>query len=80
MDLAILLGLCLSLGALAASHVALVAGLFDRGPRARAVLALLVPPLAPLWGLREKLGLRTGIWVGAFALHVVCLIAASIGR
>jgi len=80
LDLANPARLCLSLGALAASHVALVAGLLGRGPRARAVLALLVPPLAPIWGLREKLGLYTGIWIGAFALHVVCLIAASIGR
>jgi hypothetical protein len=79
-DLALLLGLCLSLGLLAASHVALVAGLFERGPRTRALLALLLPPLAPFWGLRERLGLRTGLWIGAFALHVVCLLAASIGH
>jgi hypothetical protein len=79
LDLAILLGLCLSLGLLAASHVALVAGLFGRAPRLRGLLAFVLPPLAPIWGLQARMRLRSGLWLAAFAVHVLCLIAASIG-
>jgi hypothetical protein len=79
LDLAILLGLCLSLGLLAASHVALVAALMARQSRVRGLLALVVPPLAPIWGFEERMHKRAALWVAAFAVHVVCLISAAIG-
>jgi len=74
-----MLVLALSLGLLAASHVSLSVGLGLLGPWHRGLVAFLVPPLAPFWGLHTKLRKRALLWVAAFAVHVICLTAAAIG-
>ena len=57
-------------------HVTLLVGLFRRAPRSRGLFALLLPPLAPYWGFRERLRVRAGGWVIFVALYLVGLIAA----
>ncbi len=45
------------------AHVAIVFGLAMRRPRWRAVVALLVPPFAPYWAVREQMRFRAAMWV-----------------
>jgi hypothetical protein len=78
-DLALMFGLAASLGLLLASHVALSVGLALRGPWQRALLAFVVPPLAPLWGYSGRLHARALLWIIALVTHVACLTAAAIG-
>jgi hypothetical protein len=77
-DIAIVATLIGAFGLLVTVHVALSAALLTRRPRWRALLALLVPPLAPYWGYKE--GWRKGalIWVAAFCLYAVARMAASL--
>ena len=66
-----------SFAALVTAHVALVAGLLARQPRWRALVAAIVPPLAPAWGLRGGMPGRTGLWVtSALAYGVVRWLAS----
>jgi energy-converting hydrogenase Eha subunit B len=78
-DLALMFGLAASLGLLLASHVALSVGLARQGPWQRALLAFVLPPLAPLWGYSGKLHARSLLWIIALVTHVACLTAAAIG-
>jgi hypothetical protein len=57
------------------AHVALLVGLARRRPRWKAVAALAVPPLAPIWGW-EKMPRRAQTWVLAFAAYAVVIAAA----
>ena len=79
MDLALLIALVVSAGVLLATHVSLSVGLWRLGPWHRGLLALLVPPLAPLWGYHGKLHTRSLIWIIAITIHIGCLTAAAIG-
>jgi hypothetical protein len=59
-------------------HVALAAGLFCRAPRWRGALALLLPPLAPYWGMRERMRVRTSLWLGSLMVYIVARMVAGI--
>jgi hypothetical protein len=59
-------------------HVALAAGLVKRPPRWRGPVALLVPPLAPYWGMRERMRVRTSLWLGALMVYIVTRMAAGL--
>jgi hypothetical protein len=48
---------------LVTAHVTIVIGLARRQPRWRAALATAVAPLAPYWGVREGMLLRSVVWV-----------------
>lgn len=68
--------------ALVTVHVALVVGLARRKVGARAgvaVTALLLPPLAVLWGFREGLRLRASLWVVAALVYGGCLAVSWSG-
>ena len=58
-------------------HAAIVVGLTFRAPRWRAVAALVVPPLAPYWAIREHMFVRAGLWSGSVATYVVARIVAG---
>jgi hypothetical protein len=77
-DVFIMVSIVVSFAALVAAHVALSAGLAARDPWWRGAVAFLVPPLAPLWGLREKMRGRTIAWVAAGAAYVAARVAASV--
>jgi hypothetical protein len=64
-------GIAAALAVFVAAHVALVAGLARRRAWTRAVVALVVPPLAPWWGYREGLRTATIVWCAALALYAV---------
>jgi len=65
-----------ALAVFVAAHVALVAGLARRRTWGRAVLALLVPPLAPWWGYRVGLRVATIAWCAALALYALGVVVA----
>jgi hypothetical protein len=70
---AIVLGFALFITA----HVVLVIGLAGRAPRWRAALAAVVLPLAPYWGLRERMIGRSILWVASACAYVA---ARWVGR
>jgi hypothetical protein len=78
MELAVLLLLIFSFALLVTAHVALAVGLALRRPRWRGLLALVVPPLAPYWGMEERMRLRSLLWVGSLAVYLVARVAAGV--
>jgi hypothetical protein len=70
-------GLVLAFASFATAHVALVLALAARPPRWRAAAAAVVPPLAPYWGVREKMALRTGLWLASALAYTVVRWLAS---
>lgn len=68
-----------ALAVLATAHVALAFGLARRGPWWRGAVALAVPPLAPYWGLHERMRLRSMVWLGALVVYGAAFAAASLG-
>jgi hypothetical protein len=76
-DLAIVVTLTSAFAVLVTTHVVLVVSLLMRKPHWRGLLALLLPPLAPYWGMEERLRVQSGIWVGALVIYVVAHVAAT---
>ncbi len=76
-DDVIFMTLVIAFATLATAHLTLVAGLAARHPRWRALVALVVPPLAPWWGRAERMYARTVAWlVGAVAYGVLLWLAS----
>ena len=67
-----------SFALLVTTHLALAAGLSLKPPRWRGPLALLVPPLAPYWGMQEHMRLRASLWVAALMIYIVARMLAGI--
>jgi uncharacterized membrane protein YphA (DoxX/SURF4 family) len=65
--------LAVAFGALVTAHVALVFGLAARPPRWRALVALVVPPLAPYWGWQERHRVASTTWMAALVAYGVAL-------
>ncbi len=68
----------LGFAALVTAHIAIAWGLLWRAPRYRALVALVVPPLAPYWAWREHMRVRAGIWAGALVLYVIARLIAAV--
>lgn len=58
-------------------HVTIAFGLAKKPPRWRALVALLVPVVAPYWAWREHMRVRAGMWIGGVVLYLVALLLAS---
>lgn len=78
MDIAIMLTLVGSFAILCTVHLAIAIGLALHKPRWKGLLALLVFPLAPYWGHEVRMRLRVLLWVCAFFLYVLALVAALV--
>jgi hypothetical protein len=76
-DIAIVLTLTGAFAVLVTTHVVLVVSLLLRKPHWRGLLALLLPPLAPYWGMEERMRFRAALWVGALVIYVVAHVAAT---
>lgn len=61
---------------LVTAHVALVWGLAFRPPRWRALASLVVPFLAPFFGLKEKMRVRAWLWIACVAIYTIAFFAA----
>jgi hypothetical protein len=70
------LALAVVLAAFVVAHVALVVGLARRHAWLKAVVGLVIAPLAPWWGWQAGMRLRTMAWGAALALYAVGVAAA----
>lgn len=60
-------------------HVSLAARLVARmQPRWRGLAALVLPPLAPIWGYREGLRRSAVLWVMSLLIYVAARLAAEL--
>jgi hypothetical protein len=72
-------GMVLMSATLVTVHVAIVLALAVRDPKWRALIALVVPPLAPYWAMRGGMVVRGGVWIGCAVLYSCFLGLSSIG-
>jgi hypothetical protein len=72
-DTVILVVLVVAFATLLTVHVLLALGLARRPPRWRALVALVVAPLAPWWGWREGMRVRGVLWVASAVAYAVAL-------
>lgn len=75
-DVIVLAVLLVAFATLVTAHVTLAIGLARRSPRWRAPLALVIAPLAPWWGWRERMRIRGVLWIVAAVVYVVGLLLA----
>jgi hypothetical protein len=57
------------LAVFAGAHVTLLGSLALRAPRYRAIVALVVPPLAPYWAWRDGLKVRVYVWAATLTVY-----------
>lgn len=77
-DAVVLIALVVSFAALVTAHVALAFGLTLARPRWRGPVALLVPPLAPYWGMEAGMKRRAALWVTALVIYALARIVAEL--
>ena len=77
MDAFLVFAIVASFAAHVTAHVALAVGLAARKPRVRAFVALLLPPLAPYFGIREKMWARSILWGASLAAYLAARVAAA---
>jgi hypothetical protein len=78
-DAIVLATLVLSFATLVTVHVALAGRLVLRGrPRWRGVVALVLPPLAPIYGFREGLRRTSTLWLASVIAYAIALLVARI--
>ena len=70
-DILLVVALALLFATTVTAHVAIVAGLARRTPRWRALVALVVPVMAPIWALTEGMRIRAGLWCAALVSYVL---------
>lgn len=75
-DIVALATLVLAFATLVTVHVALAGRLAMSRPRWRGLVALLVPPLAPLYGYREGWRRSSTLWLISVLVYVLALLVA----
>ena len=71
--------LILAFATLVTVHIALAGRLALRSrPRWRGLLALVVPPMAPIYGFREGWHRTSALWVGAVLVYTAALLVARV--
>jgi hypothetical protein len=77
-DTIVLAILLLAFATLITVHIGVASRLVLRArPRWRGVLALVVPPLAPIWAFREGWRRSAILWIAAVVVYLVARIAAE---
>ncbi len=61
------------------THLVLVIRFTVTRPRWRGPLALLLPPLAPIYAWREQRRWSTGLWIGAVSVYAAGMLAHQLG-
>jgi hypothetical protein len=79
-DVAAVLVLVLAFATYVTAHVTLAFGLGYRRPRWRALVALVIAPLAPWWGWRAKMRARSVLWIASVVVYVAAWIASDAPR
>jgi hypothetical protein len=73
MSAALAVVLAVALATIVLAHVALVLGLIRRREFARAALAFVVPPLAPIYGVERGMRALASVWLAGLVLYAVVL-------
>jgi hypothetical protein len=76
-DVALTACLVAAFATLVTVHVTIVAGLLRRGLPGRALLALVVVPLAPVQAMREGMRARGVAWLAALGAYALSFALAS---
>jgi hypothetical protein len=77
-DIIVLVTVIVAFAALITIHVGVSARLVLRArPRWRGLVALIVPPLAPIWAFREGWRRSAVAWLAAVLLYTIGRIAAG---
>jgi hypothetical protein len=77
-NVAVLAGLLLSFATCCTAHVIIAVRLARRRPRYRGLLALVVPPLAPVWAHGQGWRLLAYLWFAGVAGYALARAAASL--
>ncbi|MSP26106.1 MAG: hypothetical protein EXR75_13300 [Myxococcales bacterium] len=77
LDVAVLGVLLSSFAAFVTVHIAILVRLGTREPRYRALVALLLPPLAPYWARVNGWHRTQWLWLGAVVVYLIARIAAE---
>ena len=78
-DLVIAALLIFGFAAFVTAHVSLAMRLIiHKPPRIRGVLALFVPPLAPIWAYREGFHKGAILWLVTLALYVIARLSVHV--
>jgi hypothetical protein len=72
-DAVVLSVLVLAFATLVTAHGTIAFGLARRRPGWRALFALALFPLAPLWAWRARMPVRTALWLAAAVSYAVAL-------
>lgn len=75
-DFVVVGALVFSFALLVTAHVVLVWGLAFHKPRWRALVAFFVPILAPYFGLKEKMRVRSVLWIISAIVYAVAFFLA----
>ncbi|MDC0749152.1 hypothetical protein [Polyangium mundeleinium] len=76
-DVAVVVLLIVGFASFVTTHVWLAGRLILRGSsRLRGMLALVVPPLAPVWGYRQGFRKGAALWVVALVTYVTARVVA----
>jgi hypothetical protein len=76
-DIVVAAVLVLAFAVLATAHVTIAFGLACRRPRWRALVALVVPPLAPMWAMQSNMRARGVVWIASAVVYAVALMLAA---
>jgi hypothetical protein len=76
-DLPVYATLIIAFALLLTMHAALVVRLLMREPRWRGLVALVLPPLAPYWGMEAGMKRMAIVWIVALSFYIVARIAAA---
>ena len=76
-DELVFVALVLAFAAFVTSHVALCFGIASHKPRIRALVAFVVVPLAPVWGVKDRLHKRVALWIGSALAYVALRLIAA---
>lgn len=80
MDVVLVILLVVGFAAFVTIHVALSGILFfSHRPRWKGLVALVVPPLAPVWGFRAGRNRVAIAWLAVLGLYIVARVIASLG-
>jgi hypothetical protein len=77
-DAVVVAVLVASFAALVTTHLAVAVRLTWRRPRYRGLVALIVPPLAPLWAYEAGWRRLSWLWVGAVAVYAAAVAVAMV--
>lgn len=80
LDAILLGGVILGFALLVLAHLALAFKLTLARPHWRGLVALVVPPFAPLWGWRSGHTRWASVWVGAVVIYGAARVAAELVR